>query len=181
MRKLLFIAMMFFIPIFGYAQFTVTDPGNLAAMVKQMDEMVKQTGELGKQSKSLLENRNLLQTSVNFVQKVNDKLRSAKYARQVLSDQVSLVTNCSRTINNLNKNPLYNIQSTCSTVETILLKNQYLTELLAKVLSPEMKMNDAERLDALMKIEEKTAALNKELQSIETAARVGNEMMNLLK
>lgn len=171
------------------AQWTVSDPAGLAVQSKQLAEAGRQTMELSKQgveqarqTTQLIQSVGLLKKSIEFVESVNSQLRSIILAKDVISAQVSLVSDCSSLMSNINKkNALRNTKQISQSVGVIIQKNRVLTELLSKTLSTSFKMNDSERVGILMKIMDDTNELSKLLDRIETTNSISNDMYKLIK
>lgn len=171
------------------AQWTVSDPAGLVVQTKQLAEAGRQTMELSKQgveqarqTTQLIQSVNLLKKSIEFVESVNSQLRGIILAKDVISAQVNLVSDCSNLMSNINKkNALRNTKQISQSVGVIIQKNRVLTELLSKTLSTSFKMNDSERVGILMKIMDDTNELSKLLDRIETTNSISNDMYKLIK
>lgn len=180
---------MLFIAVAIKAQMAVTDPAGLAMQVKQLGESTKQTsemitqgGELAKQSSTLLTSANYLKKSIQFVESVSSTIRDITLAKNVITKQVNLVSDCANLMTNLNKNnALRNGKYLSQNISTILAKNKVLTELLTKTLTPDMKMNDSERVTIMMEISNQTDDLAKLIGNIETTNSMCNSMYNIIK
>ena len=173
-RYLLCTVLLLLFTITVKAQFVVTDPANNLVIVKQLTEAANQT-------KQVTQSANYLKQSCDLLTKVNNKIRDASLAKSVLTQQVSLVTKCSKMLTKKNVTSLSTYQIFCTNVESILNKNRSLTQLLTQTLSPSMKMSDSERLTMLMTIEEKTQQLNKSLSNLESSYNLTNGMLKLYK
>jgi len=175
MKKTLFIILAFFLLTVSInAQQVVTDPTNNIVLLQQLTEATNQT-------KQVSQSANYLKQSCDFLTKVNRKIQDAAFAKNVLTQQVSLITKASKMLTKKNVSSLSNYQSLCNHVETILSKNRALAQLLTQTLSPSMKMSDSERLNMLMSIEEKTQQLNRSLSNMESTFNISNSMLKLVK
>lgn len=156
------------------AQFVVSDPGNNIVLVKQLTEASNQT-------KQVAQSANYLKQSCDLLTKVNTKIQNASYAKLVLTEQVQLVTKCAKLLSMKNQVSISNYQNLCTHVEVIISKNRALTQLLTQSLSPTMKMNDSERINMLMNIEDKTHQLSTTLNNMESTYNLSNSMLKLVK
>lgn len=174
MRKIIISAVLLMSFVAAKAQFVVSDPGNNVVLVKQLTEAASQT-------KQVTQSANYLKQSCDFLTKVNSRIQNASYAKLIITQQVHLITKCSRLLSKKNIVSVSNYQVVCVRVEAILQKNRALVQLLSQSLSPSLKMSDSERLNMLMSIEEKTQQLNKTLSSMESTYNLSNSMMKLVK
>ena len=146
----------------AHAQIPVTDGASLS---NSIGNQITNAATWGKQLLNLQEQSAILTKTLRFVTDVTAVVRDAAYARSLLERQVYIVDRCTgllKKANGLDASLYRNVESS---VSSILVNNNSLIDLLTSTLTTKFKMNDYERLNALMNIKAEQTLL---LQNLHT-------------
>lgn len=128
-----------------HAQWEVTDFSNLTQNTKNF-------GELKKQVDLLNEQKSKLDEGLDMMRKVNSTVSNSVTVKNIMERQIRLSNMC---VEIVGKHELSSqtAQTLMSSIAQILSNNNRMISLSKMILSSTVKMNDAERLNALTEIE----------------------------
>lgn len=130
-----------------HAQWAVADAPNLAQNVKNFLELQKQVD-------ILYEQKNKLDESLDMMRKVNSTISNSITVKNIMERQSKLSSMCVDIVGK-HKLTTQSAQTLMSSISQILANNSRMINLSHTILSTDVKMNDAERLNALNNIEKK--------------------------
>lgn len=173
MKKLLLITLSLVLSAQLYSQIPVTDAAantNLIATVST----------LGQQLKTLMEQKDMLDESLDFMRKINRNVTDAKLVYSILERQKILSTKCIELMNSqkLSENSVLTLTTT---VETITNNNIRMIDLTDRLLTSHLKMNDAERLTLLKTIEDDLREDERKVYKLSSIIREYSNLKKLLK
>ena len=173
MKKLLLITLSLVLSAKLYSQIPVTDAAantNLIATVST----------LGQQLKTLMEQKDMLDESLDFMRKINRNVTDAKLVYSILERQKILSTKCIELMNSqkLSENSVLTLTTT---VETITNNNIRMIDLTDRLLTSHLKMNDAERLTLLKTIEDDLREDERKVYKLSSIIREYSNLKKLLK
>lgn len=128
-----------------YAQWAVADAPNLAQNVKNFSELQKQVSLLNEQKSRLDE-------SLDLMRKVNTTISNSVTVKNIMERQLNLSNMCIEIVSKYELGPK-SAQTLTTSIAQILANNRKMISLFKMILSPNVKMNDAERLNALTEVE----------------------------
>lgn len=171
-RKILFFVFVS-VSLLGKSQIPVTDAA-------ANTNLITTVMTLGQQLTTLIEQKNKLDESLDFMRKVNSKITTAKSISYILERQKNLSERCTEIIRqpNLSQSTLLTLTAT---VENISSNNRRLLQLTQTLLTSSVKMNDAERLSALRDIEKSIEQDEKRLYKCSSVLREYGTLKRLLK
>lgn len=173
MKKLLLITLSLVLSAKLYSQIPVTDAAantNLIATVST----------LGQQLTTLMEQKDRLDESLDFMRKINRNVTDAKLVYSILERQKILSTKCIELMNSqkLSENTVLTLTTT---VETITNNNIRMIDLTERLLTSNLKMNDAERLTLLKTIEDDLREDERKVYKLSSIIREYSNLKKLLK
>lgn len=173
MKKLLLITLSLVLSAQLYSQIPVTDAAantNLIATVST----------LGQQLTTLMEQKDRLDESLDFMRKINRNVTDAKLVYSILERQKILSTKCIELMNSqkLSENTVLTLTTT---VETITNNNIRMIDLTERLLTSNLKMNDAERLTLLKTIEDDLREDERKVYKLSSIIREYSNLKKLLK
>lgn len=156
-----------------YSQIPVTD---VAANTNLITTVVT----LGQQLTTLMEQKKLLDESIDFMRKINNTVTNAKLVGNILERQRHLSDKCIELVKteDLSANSALTLTTT---VETITNNNIRMIDLSQRLLSSNLKMNDSERLTMLKDIEKDLREDEKKIYKLSALIREYRTLKNLLK
>lgn len=128
-----------------YAQWAVADAPNLAQNVKNFSELQKQVSLLNEQKSRLDE-------SLDLMRKVSTTISNSVTVKNIMERQLNLSNMCIEIVSKYELGPK-SAQTLTTSIAQILANNRKMISLFKMILSPNVKMNDAERLNALTEVE----------------------------
>ena len=145
MKKLLIALLVLSLSLQLHAQWAVADAPNLA-------QNVKNCAELQKQVNLLTDQRSILDESLDMMRKVNTTIGNSVTVKNIMERQIRLSSMC---VDIVGKHELssQSAQTLMASIAQILSNNNRMISLSKMILSSTVKMNDAERLNALTEIE----------------------------
>lgn len=155
------------------AQLPVTD-------VAANTNLIATVTTLGNQLTTLIEQKNKLDESLDFMRKVNTKITTAQSIRYISERQIRLSRQCTKLLKESGLSA-EGMLSLTTTVESISSNNRRLIQLTTSLLSTNVKMNDAERLTALRDIEKSIIEDEKKIYKCSNVIREYQRLKNLLK
>lgn len=144
MKKLLLSLVMILSVLQVKAQIPVTD---VAANTNLMATVTA----LAQQLTTLMEQKKLLDESLDFMRKVNSTVTKAQIVIDLTERQGKLIKDCKEVTEHSKKFP-GTVKTVSSNLEQIMTNSGRLLSLTTDVLSPTLKMSDAERLQMVDKI-----------------------------
>lgn len=156
-----------------YAQIPVTD-------VAANTNLITTVATLGQQLTTLMEQKKLLDESINFMRNINSTVTNAKLVANILERQKSLSEKCIELVRteDLSANSALTLTTT---VETITNNNLRTIDLSQRLLSSNLKMNDSERLTLLKNLEKDLREDEKKIYKLSALIREYRTLKNLLK
>lgn len=145
MKKLLFALLVLSLSLQLHAQWAVADAPNLAQNVKNFSELQKQVSLLNEQKSRLDE-------SLDLMRKVNTTISNSVTVKNIMERQLNLSNMCIEIVSKYELGPK-SAQTLTTSIAQILANNRKMISLFKMILSPNVKMNDAERLNALTEVE----------------------------
>lgn len=135
---------------------------------------------LGKQFTTLVEQKNRLDESLDFMRKINRNVSDAKMVYNILDRQRNLSDKCIELVKtqDLSANTALTLTTT---VEAITNNNIRMIDLSQRLLSTGLKMNDSERLMLLKEIEKDLREDEKRIYKLSSLIREYRTLKNLLK
>jgi len=143
MRKIIFFIFFLGCCFQTKAQMVVNDPTQTAINKAGWIESLTKTAT---QIQTLTESKNLLMQSINFYSKVSSSISNAKMVYDMIDRQVRLVTLVSKELSRREVQSPVAYRQYCSTMTELLETNKSNVAFLKTLVSPEVKMTDAERL-----------------------------------
>lgn len=173
MKKFSIIIMLVTLSLKVYSQIPVTD---VAANTNLITTVVT----LGQQLTTLMEQKKLLDESIDFMRKINNTVTNAKLVGNILERQRHLSDKCIELVKteDLSANSALTLTTT---VETITNNNIRMIDLSQRLLSSNLKMNDSERLTMLKDIEKDLREDEKKIYKLSALIREYRTLKNLLK
>lgn len=145
MKKLLFALLVLSLSLQLHAQWAVADAPNLAQNVKNYVELQKQVDILTDQKSKLDE-------GLDMMRKVNSTVSNSITVKNIMERQLNLSNMCIEIVSKYELGPK-SAQTLTTSIAQILANNRKMISLFQMILSPNVKMNDAERLNALTEVE----------------------------
>ncbi len=173
MKKLLSLLFVLTIVTEIHAQWAVADAPNLAQNVKNYAELQKQVTVLSEQ-------KGLLDESLDLMRKVNTNISNSITVKYILERQIKLSDSCLEIIG---KHELSSstAQTLISSIGQIMSNNSRMITLSRMILSSSVKMNDAERLNALNDIERKMREDEQKIYKLSSLLNNYQSLKNMLK
>ncbi len=147
------------------AQWAVTDAPALVQAKKEFEQ-------LKNQHKTLVDQKDKLDETLNLMKKVNDVLYNLDSVKNLYERERRLARQCQDIITNadgLNANVMSQFSSTMA---SILTNSTRIVKMTRTILSKDLKMNDSERLQMLKKMEEE---LEEEEKKAYTVTKILNQ------
>ncbi len=132
------------------AQWAVTDAPALAQAKREFEQ-------LKNQHKTLVDQKNKLDETLNLMKKVNDVLYSLDTVKNLYERERRLSKQCQDIIANADGININVMSQFSSTMNSILSNSTRIVKMTRTILSKDLKMNDSERLQMLKKMEEELA------------------------
>lgn len=173
MKKLLITLLSVIAVLQVKAQIPVTD-------VAANTNLIATIATLGEQLTTLIEHKNKLDESLDFMRKLNTNITTAKSVKYIAERQIDLSKKCSKLMKTEGLSPEGMLTLT-TTVESVSSNNRRLIQLTNSLLSSGVKMNDAERLNALRDIEKSIIEDEKKINKCSYLIREYQSLKNLLK
>lgn len=155
------------------AQWAVADAPNLAQNVKNFTELQKQVNLLTDQ-------KNRLDESLDMMRKVNTTISNSVTVKNILERQIRLSDDCLEIIGQHKLNAS-TAQTLMSSISQILSNNSRMISLSRMILSSSVKMNDAERLNALNEIEKGMREDEQKIHKLSAILRNYESIKRMLK
>ena len=185
LTKYLSLFLLSIVPVMLYGQGGVVsapvlesiETANKATLLKQLSEAIKQTGQLGETYK-------VLEKSVKLYYEVSATFKAINAVENVLNKQIDLVNTCSRTLKEI---PKVKGASTQSIIDVKMNINKTLSayqenlKLINQLLGGELRMDDAGRLQLVMKVDEKTDKAIADVNSYRSAFEAGAAALRALR
>lgn len=173
MKKFSIIIILAILSLKVYSQIPVTD-------VAANTNLITTVATLGQQLTTLMEQKKLLDESINFMKNINSTVTNAKLVANILERQRSLSNKCIELVKteDLSANSALTLTTT---VETITNNNLRTIDLSQRLLSSNLKMNDSERLTMLKDIEKDLREDEKKIYKLSALIREYRTLKNLLK
>ena len=176
MKRLYFLIAILTICISVNAQLVVTDPLNTAQGVIN----ALNTGSTVAQT---IEQVKKLQTALDYVQKVSNTVRNIRMYKDLVDRQNRLNKNCLDTLEKAQDMKLQNISQMTSSVQSVIRNNASIISLTQTILTSDLKMNDAERIEqldnCLVQVQEQEAQLSKIRQIMSHTETISNNLKSL--
>ena len=181
--NLLFLALL--LPMAGRAQGGVVsapvlesiETANKATLIKQLAEAIKQTGTLGETYK-------VLKKSVELYYEVSEVFKGIEAVENAINKQIDLVNTCSRALADIRKVKGASAESVTEVrrnINIILGAYRENIEMVKRILSGELKMDDFGRTQTLLNIENKTAQAMRDVNSYKSAFEAGTAAKQALR
>ena len=145
MKKLFIALLVSFLSLQLHAQWAVADAPNLAQNVKNYVELQKQVDLLTDQKSKLDE-------GLDMMRKVNTTIGNSVTVKNIMERQIRLSSMCVEIVGKYELSS-QTAQTLMASIAEILSNNNRMISLSKMILSSTVKMNDAERLNALTEIE----------------------------
>lgn len=155
-----------------YAQIPVTD---VALNTNTTVNQIVNAATWSEQLVNLQQQATILTKTLSFVTDVSSAIRDAAYAKSLLERQQYIITSCSNLIKRADKVDLNMARGISGNVSSFLVTNNSLVTLLTNTLTSRFKMNDSERLQALLNIKKEQDAL---LENIHTTDMILSTTMS---
>ena len=140
---------------------------------------IREMKELKNQHKTLVDQKNKLDETLNFMKKVNDLLYNLDTVKNLYERERRLSQQCHDILNEADGLSLEVMSQFTSTMGSILQNSTRIVTMTRTILSKNLKMNDSERLQMLKKMEEelereeqKAFQVNRILYEYNTAKRL---------
>jgi len=156
MRKIIF-----FIFILGCcfqtkAQMVVSDPTQTAVNKAGWIESLSKTAT---QIQTLSESKNLLMQSINFYSKVSATISNSKMVYDMIDRQVKLVSYVSKELSRKDVQSARAYEAYCNSLVELLETNKTNVAFVKTLVSPDVKMTDAERLRFIRDLNKDSATI----------------------
>lgn len=156
-----------------HAQFAVADAPNLAQNLKNYVELQKQVDLLTDQKGKLDE-------GLDMMRKVNSTIGNSVTAKNIMERQINLSNMCIEIVAKHELGPK-SAQTLTTSIAQILSNNRKMLSLSKMILSPTVKMNDAERLRALNDIDKEMKEEEQKLYKFSSLLNQYEQLQKLFK
>lgn len=156
-----------------HAQFAVSDAPNLA-------QNLKNYAELQKQVDLLTDQKGKLDEGLDMMRKVNTTIGNSVTAKNILERQINLSNMCIEIVAKHELGPK-SAQTLATSIAQILSNNRKMISLSKMILSPTVKMNDAERLRALNDIDKEMKEEEQKLYKFSSLLNQYEQLQKLFK
>lgn len=178
MKKILIIIFVLGFSFQMKAQLVVSDPTNTAVNKAGWIESIAKAGA---QVQTLLEQKNLLTQSINMYMKVSSSISDSKMVFDIIDRQVRLISMMSRemTRNDYQSSASYNHYK--SIMQQLMADNKTNVSFVKTLVSPEVKMTDAERLRFIRDLDKESRSTMSDFYSERDRYNDLNENLRLIK
>lgn len=173
MKKLLIALLVLSLSLQLHAQWAVADAPNLAQNVKNYVELQKQVNILTDQKSKLDE-------GLDMMRKVNTTIGNSVTVKNIMERQIRLSTMCVEIVGKHELGPK-SAETLTTTIAQILSNNSRMISLSQMILSTDVKMNDAERLNALNEIDKEMKEEEQKLYKFASILNQYEQIQRLFK
>ncbi len=173
MKKLFFALLVSSLSLQLHAQWAVADASNLSQNIKNFSELKKQVELLNEQKSKLDE-------GLDMMRKVNSTVSNSITVKNIMERQLNLSNMCIEIVAKHELGPK-SAQTLTTSIAQILSNNRRMISLFQMILSPTVKMNDAERLRALNDIDKEMREEEKKLYKFSSLLNQYEQFQKLFK
>lgn len=150
MKRLIFSLLIFCGVQMLYAQIPVTD---VTLNTQQTINQIMNNATWGQQLTQMIQQGKVALTTLKYVQEVSSAVRDVSYAKELIERQVYIIGLCENTLkqDGISANTMKRLSSNIS---SFLSANNSLNSLISSTMTSKFKMNDSERLKAMMGLKE---------------------------